>query len=153
MTMFRITAEPLNEREMMQAAANDAAGAIALFAGVVRNENLGRNVVYLEYDAYPPMAERKMAEIADEVRARWPVTGIAMAHRTGRLEIGEASVLIAVSSPHRGDAIEACHYAIDRLKATVPIWKKEVFEGGEEWLEGTPVERPAASGQPASGDA
>ncbi len=150
--MFRITAEPLNEREVMQAAANDAAGAIALFAGVVRNENLGRTVEYLEYDAYPPMAERKMAEIADEVRARWPVSGIAMAHRTGRLEIGEASVLIAVSSPHRGDAIEACHYAIDRLKATVPIWKKEVFEGGEEWLEGTPIERPAVSGQPSIGD-
>jgi molybdopterin synthase catalytic subunit len=88
-----------------------------------------------------------MAAIADEVRRRWPVTGIAMAHRTGRLEIGEASVIIAVSSPHRADAIEACHYAIDQLKATVPIWKKEVFEGGEEWLEGTPV----GDGQPAAG--
>jgi molybdopterin synthase catalytic subunit len=147
--MFRITAEPLDERELMRAAASDAAGAIALFAGVVRNENLGRNVEYLVYDAYPPMAERKMAEIADEVRARWPVSGIAMAHRTGRLEIGEASVLIAVSSPHRADAIEACHYAIDRLKATVPIWKKEVFEGGEEWLEGTPVDGSAVSDKSA----
>jgi molybdopterin synthase catalytic subunit len=152
--MFRITPEPLDAQQVMQAAADDAAGAIALFAGVVRNENLGRRVEYLEYDAYPPMAERKMAEIADEVRARWPVTGIAMAHRTGRLEIGEASVLIAVSSPHRGDAIEACHYAIDRLKTTVPIWKKEVFEGGEEWLEGTPVEGAVGAHQPAarSGD-
>ena len=137
--MFRITPEPLDPLALMNAVSADAAGAISLFAGVVRNANLGRTVQYLEYDAYPPMAERKMAEIADEVRARWPVTGIAMAHRTGRLEIGEASVIIAVSSPHRGDAIEACHYAIDRLKATVPVWKKEVFEGGEEWLEGTPV--------------
>jgi molybdopterin synthase catalytic subunit len=137
--MFRITPEPLDPLAIMAAVSSDAAGAISLFAGVVRNENLERRVEYLEYDAYPPMAERKMAEIADEVRARWPVNGIAMAHRTGRLEIGEASVIIAVSSPHRADAIEACHYAIDRLKATVPVWKKEVFEGGEEWLEGTPV--------------
>jgi molybdopterin synthase catalytic subunit len=137
--MFRSTPEPLDPLALMEAVRADAAGAVSLFAGVVRNENIGRSVQYLEYDAYPPMAERKMAEIADEVRARWPVTGIAMAHRTGRLEIGEASVLIAVSSPHRADAIEACHYAIDRLKATVPVWKKEVFEGGEEWLEGTPV--------------
>ena len=137
--MFRITTEPLDALALMQAVGSDAAGAIALFAGVVRNENLGRRVEYLEYDAYPPMAEKKMAEIADEVRAKWPVTGVAMAHRTGRLQIGEASVIIAVSSPHRADAIEACHYAIDRLKETVPVWKKEVFEGGEEWLEGTPV--------------
>jgi molybdopterin synthase catalytic subunit len=145
--MFRITAEPLDALALMEAVRCDAAGAVALFAGVVRNENLNRRVEYLEYDAYPPMAERKMAAIADEVRRRWPVTGIAMAHRTGRLEIGEASVIIAVSSPHRADAIEACHYAIDQLKATVPIWKKEVFEGGEEWLEGTPV----GDGQPAAG--
>ena len=150
--MFRITAEPLDAQQIMQAAADDGAGAITLFAGVVRNENLGRRVEYLEYDAYPPMAERKMAEIADEVRARWPVTGIAMAHRTGRLEIGEASVLIAVSSPHRADSIEACHYAIDRLKTTVPVWKKEVFEGGEEWLEGTPIEEIGRRAQPAGGD-
>jgi molybdopterin synthase catalytic subunit len=148
--MFRITDQPLDERELMQAAASNAAGAIALFAGVVRNENLGRNVEYLVYDAYPPLAERKMEEIAHEVRARWPITGIAMAHRTGRLEIGEASVVIAVSSPHRADAIEACHYAIDRLKATVPIWKKEVFEGGEEWLEGTPVDGSVIGGEPSA---
>lgn len=137
--MFLITSEPLDALALMAAAGNDAAGAIALFAGVVRNENLGRRVEYLEYDAYPPMAERKMAEIAAECRSKWPVTGIAMAHRTGRLAIGESSVIIAVSSPHRADAIHACHYAIDRLKTTVPIWKKEVFEGGEEWIEGTAV--------------
>lgn len=146
--MFLITPEPLDALALMQAAGDDAAGAIAIFAGVVRNENLGRRVEYLEYDAYPPMAERKMAEIAEECRAKWPVTGIAMAHRTGRLAIGEASVIIAVSSPHRADAIHACHYAIDRLKTTVPIWKKEVFEGGEEWIEGTAV----GSGHSAEGD-
>jgi len=150
--MFRITPEPLDPLELMQAVGDGAAGAVALFAGVVRNENLGRRVQYLEYDAYPPMAERKMAELAEEVRAKWPVTGIAMAHRTGRLEIGEASVIIAVSSPHRADAIEACHYAIDQLKATIPIWKKEVFEGGEEWLEGTPIEKAVGSRQSAVGE-
>ncbi|MGH2604698.1 MAG: molybdenum cofactor biosynthesis protein MoaE, partial [Dehalococcoidia bacterium] len=147
LTMFRITPEPLDPLELMQAVGGGAAGAVALFAGIVRNENLGRRVQYLEYDAYPPMAERKMAELAEEVRAKWPVTGIAMAHRTGRLEIGEASVIIAVSSPHRADAIEACHYAIDQLKATIPIWKKEVFEGGEEWLEGTPIGESVASSE------
>ncbi|MER3419936.1 MAG: molybdopterin converting factor, partial [Chloroflexota bacterium] len=109
------------------------------FYGVVRNHNRGRRVLYLEYDAYPPMAEKKMHEIAAEVRQRWPVTGIAMRHRIGRLEIGEVSVMIAVASAHRADAIAACHYAIDRLKEIVPIWKKEVFEGGEEWLEGTAI--------------
>jgi len=138
--MFRITPDPLNPVELMQAVSDDAAGAVALFAGVVRNENLGRRVDFLEYDAYPPMAERQMAAIAADLRDKWPVTGVAMAHRTGRLAIGEASVIIAVSSPHRADAIEACHYAIDQLKSTVPIWKKEVFEGGEEWLEGTAID-------------
>ncbi len=147
MSMFRITPEPLDALELMRAVESGAAGAISLFAGVVRNENIGRTVEFLEYDAYPPMAERKMREIADEVRAKWPVTGVAMAHRTGRLDIGEASVIIAVSSPHRADAIEACHYAIDRLKATVPVWKKEVFEGGEEWLEGMPIGGAAGGSQ------
>jgi len=145
--MFRITPQSLDVLEIMRAVEDPGAGAVAVFAGVVRDENLGRRVEYLEYDAYPPMAEKKMRDIADEVRSRWPVSGVAMAHRTGRLEIGEASVVIAVSSAHRADAIEACHYAIDRLKATVPVWKKEVFEGGEEWLEGTPVGEELVSGE------
>jgi molybdopterin synthase catalytic subunit len=144
--MFLITPDPLDPIALMEAVRRDEAGAVALFAGVVRNENKGRRVEYLEYDAYPPMAKKKMAELADEVRARWPVTGVAIAHRTGRLEIGEASVLIAVSAAHRAEAIEACHHAIDRLKQTVPIWKKEVFEGGEEWIEGTPVGELQATG-------
>lgn len=136
---FSVTAEPLDPIALLDAVRVDAAGGLALFAGVVRDQNLGRRVQYLEYDAYPPMAQQAMATIAAEMRERWTVSGVAMAHRTGRLEIGEASVIIAVSAPHRGDALDACHYAIDRLKATVPVWKKEVFEGGEEWLEGTPV--------------
>ncbi len=131
-----ITTEPLDGASLVEAVRTDEAGAVSVFYGVVRNHNVGRRVLYLEYDAYPPMAEKKMREIAEEVRGRWPVTGIAMRHRVGRLEIGEPSVIIAVASPHRADAIEACHHAIDRLKAIVPIWKKEVFEGGEEWIEG-----------------
>lgn len=135
-----ITSEPLDGAALAEAVRTDEAGAVSVFYGVVRNANLGRRVLYLEYDAYPPMAEKKMREIADEVRERWPVSGVAMRHRIGRLEIGEPSVIIAVASPHRGDAIEACHYAIDRLKSIVPVWKKEVFEGGEAWLEGTAID-------------
>jgi molybdopterin synthase catalytic subunit len=140
MTICEITNEPIDAAALVEAVRTDEAGAVAVFYGVVRNHNRGRRVLYLEYDAYPPMAEKKMREIAAEVRQRWPVTGIAMRHRIGRLEIGEASVVIAVASAHRADAIAACHYAIDRLKEIVPIWKKEVFEGGEEWLEGTAID-------------
>ena len=140
MTICEITSDPIDAAALVEAVRTDEAGAVSGFYGVVRNHNRGRRVLYLEYDAYPPMAEKKMREIAAEVRQRWPVTGIAMRHRIGRLEIGEPSVVIAVASAHRADAIAACHYAIDRLKEIVPIWKKEVFEGGEEWLEGTAID-------------
>ena len=135
--MFEITAEPLDPGPLVEAVRRDESGAIALFYGVVRNENLGRNVLWLEYDAYPEMAIKKMREVADEVRAKFPVTGVGVLHRIGRLEIGETSLLVAVSSGHRKEAFEACHYAVDRIKQIVPVWKKEVFEGGEEWVEGT----------------
>jgi molybdopterin synthase catalytic subunit len=111
------------------------AGAVATFSGIVRNHNRGRRVSYLEYDAYRPMAEAKMREIAAEAARRWDCR-IAMAHRLGRLEIGEPSVLVAVSCAHRAAAFDACRFAIDTLKETVPIWKKEVWEGGEVWIEG-----------------
>jgi molybdopterin synthase catalytic subunit len=104
--------------------------------GVVRDNNAGRRVLWLEYEAYEEMALPLMEEIAREVRARWPVTSVRIEHRLGRLEIGEASVAVAVASPHRREAFEACRYAIDTLKRTVPIWKKEFFEGGEAWIEG-----------------
>ncbi|OLC00295.1 MAG: hypothetical protein AUH30_02915 [Candidatus Rokubacteria bacterium 13_1_40CM_68_15] len=111
------------------------AGGIVVFSGVVRNETGGRPVKYLEYEAHAAMAEAKMREIGDAVHARWlGVKRIAMLHRVGRLEIGESSVLIAVSAAHRGDAFEACRYAIDTLKQTVPVWKKEHFEDGEIWV-------------------
>jgi len=134
--LFEVTPLPLDAEKVTAHVRVDEAGAIALFHGIVRNENLGRRVLYLEYDAYPEMAEKVLRQIAGEVCERWPVTEIAVQHRTGRLEIGETSLLVGVSSPHRGEAFEACHWFVDELKARVPVWKKEVFEGGEEWIEG-----------------
>ena len=125
----------IDEREVIQRAASPAAGAISTFHGVVRDNSLGRKVLYLDYEAYPPMALKEMEKIEVEIRQKWKIEKIAISHRIGRCEVGEASVLIAVSSPHRREAIEACHYAIDRLKQTVPIWKKEFWEGGEVWIE------------------
>ena len=101
----------------------------------MRGNSLGRIVLYLLYEAYPPMALKEMRRIEEEVRGRWRIERIAMTHRTGRLEIGEASVAIAVSSPHRREAIEACRFAIDTLKQTVPVWKKEFWQGGEIWID------------------
>lgn len=144
--MFRITNDRIDADELSAAVARPEAGGIAVFLGVVRDNNLGRRVGHLEYDAYPEMAERQMAAIAAEIAGRWPVSAVAMLHRVGRLEIGEASVGIAVSSPHRKEAIEACHYAIDRLKQTVPIWKKEVWDNGEEWIEGSLLRQPESAG-------
>ena len=113
-------------------------GAVVTFAGVVRDNNLGRPVGYLEYEAYPEMAETKMRQVVSEARERWPeIQGVAVVHRTGHLEIGEMAVLVAVGAPHRGDgAFEAARYIIDRTKEIVPIWKKEGWADGEEWLEG-----------------
>jgi molybdopterin synthase catalytic subunit len=134
--LFEVTPEPLHGERLVEAVRRDDAGAVVLFYGIVRNENLGRRVLYLEYDAYPEMAAKVMREIADEVRGRYPVLEIACVHRSGRLEIGETSLLVAVSSGHRREAFEACHAYVDALKERAPIWKKEVFEGGEEWIEG-----------------
>ncbi len=132
---IQVTAEPLSERAVAEAVEDAGAGAIVLFSGVVRDQTRGRRVKFLEYEAHAPMAETKMREIATAVRARWPgVKRIAMVHRIGRLLIGESSVMIAVSSPHRRQAFEACHFAIDTLKETVPVWKKEYFEDGEVWV-------------------
>jgi molybdopterin synthase catalytic subunit len=133
--LYRIVDEPLSPDAVAGSVGNPAAGGIVIFSGVVRNEKDGRPVKYLEYEAHAPMAEAKMREIGAEVRRRWPsVKAVAILHRTGRLEIGESSVLIAVSAAHRLAAFEACHYAIDTLKQTVPVWKKEHFEDGEVWV-------------------
>jgi molybdopterin synthase catalytic subunit/molybdopterin converting factor small subunit len=131
---FRLTAEPLSLEAVVDDVRSDEAGAIATFVGTTRVESRGRTVVYLDYEAYEEMAEQVMAEIAAELKGRYSVCEIAIHHRTGRVEIGEASVVIAVSAPHRQDALTACKDAIDTLKEQVPLWKKEVYEGGEEWI-------------------
>jgi MoaE-MoaD fusion protein len=136
---FRVHAAPLDLDAVVAEVSDPAAGAVATFVGITRLHSRGRTVTHLEYDAYPEMAEAEMARIAEAVRSRHDVLRVAMAHRTGHVPLGEASVVIAVSAAHRGAAMDACREAIDTLKQTVPIWKKEVFEGGEEWIgrEGT----------------
>jgi MoaE-MoaD fusion protein len=134
--LFELTDQPLDSRRLEAAVARSGAGAICTFTGVVRDNSRGRETTRLEYQAYPGMAESQMRAIAAEIAERWPEARIAMAHRTGVLEIGEASVVVSVSCPHRGDAIAACKWGIDRLKETVPVWKKEFFSGGEVWIEG-----------------
>ena len=111
-------------------------GAVTTFLGLVRNHNLGRSVRYLEYEAYEPLARKAFERIAAEVEERWPGVRLALHHRVGRLEIGEASVAIAAASAHRGDAFAACRYTIERVKQIAPIWKREFFEGGDVWIEG-----------------
>jgi molybdopterin synthase catalytic subunit len=132
--LCKITQDPIDLQELIDFVADPGAGAMTTFVGTTRNTNDGRRVIRLEYECYPGMAEKEMAKIAAEVLARWPVVKIAMTHRLGRVDIGEASVAIAVSSGHRHAAFEACHYAINQLKETVPIWKKELYEGGELWI-------------------
>jgi len=133
--IYRVVTEPLSPDAIAAEVDDPGAGGIVIFSGVVRNETGGRLVKFLEYEAHAPMAEVKMREIGEAVRVRWPgVRRVAMLHRIGRLEIGEASVLIAVAAAHRSDAFEACRYAIDTLKRTVPVWKKEHFEDGEVWV-------------------
>jgi molybdopterin synthase catalytic subunit len=118
-------------------------GAVNLFYGIVRNENDGRNVLRLEYDAHESMALKKMREVAGEVKDRFAeISEVGIWHRIGMLEIGETSLLVAVSSPHRKEAFEACHWAVDRIKEIVPVWKKEFFDGGAVWVEGHAVETP-----------
>jgi molybdopterin synthase catalytic subunit len=131
---FRVTEEPIALEAVVDEVADESAGAVATFLGTVRRESRGRTVLYLEYEAYAEMAEDVMAQIAAELEQRYELWAVAIHHRVGRVEIGEASVAIAVSAPHRQDALAACKDAIDTLKQTVPLWKKEVYEGGEEWL-------------------
>ncbi len=137
---FAIVTEPIDEATLRASVSDPGAGAVLVFIGTTRNQTRGRRVEHLEYEAYEPLALRQMEQIAKEIRERWPdVKGIAIVHRVGRLEIGEASIGIAVSSPHRATAFAACRYAIDRAKESLPIWKKEVWEGGEEWIEEGPA--------------
>jgi molybdopterin converting factor subunit 1 len=131
---FRLTEEPLALAAVVAEVEDERAGAVATFLGTVRAESRGRTVQYLEYEAYDGMAEKVMAEIAARLEKRYDLCAVAITHRIGRVEIGEASVVVAVSAPHRQDALAACKDAIDTLKAEVPLWKKEAYEGGEEWI-------------------
>ncbi len=131
---FRLSPEPLSLDAAVREVSRDEAGAVATFTGTVRNRSRDRDVLYLEYEAYEGMAESVMAALAAELQARYSLTEIAIHHRIGRVEIGQPSVVIAVSSPHRAAALDACRDAIDTLKHTVPLWKKEVYAGGEEWI-------------------
>ncbi len=132
--MIRLTAEPIVLDELLAAVADPKAGAVVVFIGMTRDNNEGRDVQRLEYEAYAGMAERELEKITREARSRWGIARIAVAHRTGVVPIGMASVVIAVSSAHRGDAFEAARFTIDRLKEVVPIWKKEFFSGGAVWI-------------------
>ena len=131
-----VTSAPLTLDAVVRAVEGRGAGAVTTFLGLVRDHNQGRRVLYLDYEAYAPLAEKALARIVDEAESRWSGARMAIRHRTGRLEIGEASVAIAVATPHRADAFAACRYAIERIKQIVPIWKHEYFEGGDVWIEG-----------------
>jgi molybdopterin synthase catalytic subunit len=140
--LVRLVHEPIDLRAVSSVSPAD--GAVCIFVGVVRNENRGRRVERLEYEAYEEMALPLMEEIAAETRRHFPVTEVRLVHRLGRLEIGEASVMVAVCSPHRAEAFAACRHAIDTLKARVPIWKKEHYADGTAWLEGPDGAAPPA---------
>ena len=138
MIEIKVLDEPLSEKACIDAVADDAAGGTAVFIGTVRNQTKGKRVVRLEFEAFVPMAEKEMWQIAEYVEKKWEALHVAMHHRVGALEVGEVPVIIAVATPHRKAAFEACEYAIDTLKETVPIWKKEIFEDGEGWVAAHP---------------
>jgi molybdopterin synthase catalytic subunit/molybdopterin converting factor small subunit len=130
-----ISEAPLDEAEVVARVAGDDTGGVVSFVGTVRNQARGHEIEHLEYEAYPEMAEREMQKIVDAAEARWPGTRLALAHRIGHLKIGDAAVVVVAVSPHRGEAFEACRFAIDTLKVTVPIWKREVATDGAYWVD------------------
>jgi len=133
---YDVTTGPLDARELEAAVAHPGAGAICTFTGIVRDNSRGQSVTHLDYEAYAEMAVPQMRKIGDEIKSRWPGARVAMAHRTGHLEVGETSVVVCVSAPHREEAIAACKWGIDTLKDSVPIWKKEHAADGSYWIEG-----------------
>lgn len=132
--MIKVTRQELAPQPITASVRRDTNGAVVTFLGATRRSSQGKEVLYLEYEAYEPMALKELEQIKREVASRWDIDDIAIAHRVGRLEIGDISLVVAVASPHRKEAFEACHYVVDRIKETVPIWKKEVFEDGEAWV-------------------
>ncbi|HEY6364442.1 MAG TPA: molybdenum cofactor biosynthesis protein MoaE [Candidatus Binatia bacterium] len=141
--MFRVTDKAINLQELVDFVTDPEAGAVATFIGTTRNNNEGRKVIALDYEAYPEMAEKKLARLGQEASQKWPICRMAIVHRLGPVQITEPSVIIAVSAAHREAAFAACRFAIEEIKKTVPIWKKEVYEGGEIWI-GTQSGQPLA---------
>jgi molybdopterin synthase catalytic subunit len=132
--MIELTNKPISAQTVIDKVKKNADGAVVTFVGTVRDNAEGKRVLYLEYEVYPEMAEKKLTEICTEIHNRWKINDIGIVHRTGRLEIGEAAVVIAVGSAHRLEAFQACQYAIDRIKEIVPIWKKEFYEDSSSWI-------------------
>ena len=142
--MFRVTDKPINLQELIDYVTDPEAGAVATFIGTTRNNNEGRKVIALDYEAYPEMAEKELMRLGEEAKKRWQICRMAIVHRVGPVQITEPSVMIAVSAAHREAAFAACRFAIEEIKKTVPIWKKEVYEGGEIWIgtqSGQPLNR------------
>lgn len=136
--LVHISNSPLNTAAIIDMVSTDSSGAVNVFIGTVRNSTEGREVVKLEFEAYEPMALKEMNKIIDQAKVKWPVNEIAIYHRVGSLSVGDIPVVIAVSTPHRADGFAACQFAIDSLKQTVPIWKKEIFADGEHWVSAHP---------------
>ena len=132
--MFRVTDQPLILQELIDFVSDPEAGAIATFIGTTRNNNDGRKVIALDYEAYPAMAEKELLRLGQAAKTQWPICRMAIVHRIGPVQITQPSVMIAVSAAHRDAAFAACRFAIEEIKRTVPIWKKEVYEGGEIWI-------------------
>ena len=132
--MIEITYEPLDVESITAKVCRDTNGAVVTFMGTTRNQTGRRRVLKLEYEAYRPMADAKLAEIVDEMKERWSVDDVAISHRLGTLKIGEVSMVVAVASPHRKEAFAACMHSVDRVKQIAPIWKKEFFDDGEVWV-------------------
>lgn len=150
--LFWITDKPINTNEVVELVVRREAGAINTFIGTVREFTKGKKTLYLKYEAYVEMAEKKLAQIGDEIQQKWPDAKTAIVHRVGHLDISDIAVVIAVSTPHRADSYEASRYAIERIKEIVPIWKKEHWEDGQEWI-GDQLERKSyPSGKPEQED-
>ena len=132
--MIEITNKAIDPQPITASVRRDSNGAVVTFLGTTRRTSMGKTVLYLEYEAYAPMALKKLREIAAEVTEKWPIQDVSIYHRIGRLEIEDISLVVAIASPHRREAFQACGYVVDRIKETVPIWKKEVFEDGQMWV-------------------
>lgn len=147
-----VTSEPIKIEDVFQKVIRREAGAVTTFVGTVRELTNGRRTLYLQYEAYESMALKKMEQIIREIKERWPVVEVAMSHRLGRLEISDIAIAIAVSSPHRPEAYEANRYALEQVKQIVPIWKKEHWEDGEEWIGNEQETKEYATGKPEEVD-